>query len=137
MAHVRPGVERLDESRQGDARRPRPPESGDVGVHPELERLGLGGLDRLHHLAPARIARHDLAADVGDGADPHAEDHAVEILPYLERPGAYLATVLERLEVPPLALQALAVLQLGEIGPRGPAGEAADVDQRLVFTASG
>src|SRR5947209_239232 len=55
VAHVRPGVERLDEAGDAD-RRPRPAELRHVRLHPYLEGLGRDRLHALDHRPPAGVA---------------------------------------------------------------------------------
>ncbi len=131
MAHVGPGVEGLDEAGQVD--RPlAPAEVLHALAHPDLEGPGGDGRSVLDHRSPPLVTLEDLAADVRDRADSDAEDDEVEVAGDAQAPGADLAAVPVRFEVPLLGLQGRAVPQLLPARLRRPAGQAVDVDQRVV-----
>src|SRR3546814_8564623 len=84
-----------------------------AALHPDLQRLGLYGLDCADHLRPFRIGRHQAGRQMRQGADGDAADQRVEITAGLE---ALLADRLPRrpvgFEIDVGSLQAVAFGQL-------------------------
>ena len=94
-----------------------PAERLHVLVHPDLEGLRRDGRDVLDHLAPARIARDELAADVRDRAESDAEHDEVEVLRRRAASSVRDPTLVPvRLEVDACRCQTLAVDELAPVG---------------------
>src|SRR5271168_4633572 len=85
LAHVRPGVERLDESREGHRRR-LPPELLQILAEPQLKRLGRDGLHAGGHLTPSAVSGNEFLADKRDGPEADPKDDEIEIARHHEGP---------------------------------------------------
>ena len=136
VAHVGPGIEGLDKTRQVH-RRMRPSQRGHVLAQPDLEGLRGHRLDLGHHVAPARLAGDQLGRQTRQGANAHPQHHEVEILRHPQRQGAGAGAVPVGLELDAGGLQRGAALQLCKAGLRRPAGQALHIHQRLVVGAVG
>src|SRR5271170_823650 len=136
LTHVRPRVERLDESREGHRRR-LPPELLQILAEPELKRLRRDGLHACGHLTPSAVSGNEFLADIGDRAQADPENGKIEIARHPERPGRRPRPLPVRFEIARLGFERWAVLELSIVGFGWPAWPTVDGDQRpIVPTAT-
>src|SRR5208282_5243825 len=109
LPHVRPCVERLDESREGHRRR-LPPELLQILAEPKLKRLSRDGLHAGGHLTPSAVSGNEFLANMGDGAEADPEHDEIEVARHHEGPGRRLGSLPVRFEIARLGFERRAVL---------------------------